>query len=173
MKVVINTCYGGFSISPKALRRYLEIKGKKGYFFTDRYDDYGNREEYIPVDIDKLDDNTRLAWVSCYSVPNPQEVLANAPHNKREDYMVDGELDRETYNKDCDEYNEKVRDVYVSDYDIERNDPILVQVVEEMGEESYGGYAKLKIVEIPDDVDWFIDEYDGMEHIAESHRTWG
>ena len=173
MKVVINTCYGGFSISPKALRRYLEIKGKKGYFFKSEYDDYGNREEYIPVDIDKLDDDTRLGWVSCYLVPNPQEVLANAPHDNREDYMLDGELDRESYNMACDEYNEKVRDVYVSNYDIERNDPILVQVVEEMGEESYGGYAQLKVVEIPDDVDWFIDEYDGMEHIAESHRTWG
>jgi len=30
----------------------------------------------------------------------------------------------------------------------------------------------LKIVEIPDDVDWEINEDDGSEWIAEKHRTW-
>ncbi len=30
----------------------------------------------------------------------------------------------------------------------------------------------MQIVEIPDDVDWEVMEYDGMEHIAEKHRTW-
>jgi hypothetical protein len=28
-------------------------------------------------------------------------------------------------------------------------------------------------VDIPDDVKWQIEEYDGNEWIAESHRTWG
>ena len=23
-----------------------------------------------------------------------------------------------------------------------------------------------------DDVNWYIEEYDGMEHVAERHRTW-
>ena len=57
-------------------------------------------------------------------------------------------------------------------YDIDRADPDLVQVVEELGEESYDRYADLKIVEIPEDVDWYIHEYDGLEHVAERHRTW-
>lgn len=35
-----------------------------------------------------------------------------------------------------------------------------------------GEYAKLDIVEIPDDVDWTIEEYDGREWISEKHRTW-
>jgi hypothetical protein len=30
----------------------------------------------------------------------------------------------------------------------------------------------LRIVEIPDGVEWHISEYDGIEHIAENHRTW-
>jgi hypothetical protein len=30
----------------------------------------------------------------------------------------------------------------------------------------------LEIVEIPDDVEYTIEEYDGLEHIAEKHRTW-
>ena len=56
---------------------------------------------------------------------------------------------------------------------IERNDPMLVKVVEEMGDGAWGECAKLKVIEIPDDVKWHVDEYDGMEHIAEDHRTWG
>jgi hypothetical protein len=27
-------------------------------------------------------------------------------------------------------------------------------------------------VDIPDDVNWYIEEYDGNEHVAERHRTW-
>ena len=59
-----------------------------------------------------------------------------------------------------------------SDYDLERSDPILVQVVEELGEASFGDYSELRIVEVPDDIEYSIKEYDGLEHIAESHRTW-
>lgn len=58
------------------------------------------------------------------------------------------------------------------DYRVERDDPILVSVVEEMGEGSNGFCAELRIVEIPSDVDWFIHEYDGSESIHESHRSW-
>lgn len=56
--------------------------------------------------------------------------------------------------------------------DIDRADPILVQVVEELGEEVDGTYASLKVVEIPDDVEWQIEDYDGSEWVAEKHRTW-
>jgi hypothetical protein len=57
-------------------------------------------------------------------------------------------------------------------YNIPRDDPALVQTVEELGEESYGRHATLKVVEIPDDVKWEIDDYDGMETIDEFHRSW-
>ena len=57
-------------------------------------------------------------------------------------------------------------------YELERSDPILVQVVEELGEASFGDYSELKIVEIPDDVHYSIEDYDGNEHIAELHSTW-
>jgi hypothetical protein len=55
---------------------------------------------------------------------------------------------------------------------IERNDPVLVDIVESMGEKASGRWADLHIVEIPDDVEWCIEEYDGKEWIAEVHRTW-
>ena len=65
---------------------------------------------------------------------------------------------------------EDVNTIHV--YDIDRADPDLVQVVEELGEESFDTYAELKIVEIPEGVSWYIHEYDGLEHVAERHRTW-
>ena len=56
--------------------------------------------------------------------------------------------------------------------DQERDNPLLVKVVEELGKKSWGQHAQLSIVEIPDDVKYEISEYDGIEHIAEEHRTW-
>lgn len=58
------------------------------------------------------------------------------------------------------------------DRDIPRNDTALVQVVEELQKLAYGKYADLRILDIPDGVDWEIDEYDGNEWVAEVHRTW-
>lgn len=56
--------------------------------------------------------------------------------------------------------------------DFDRNDPVLVAVVEELGVEANGKYASLKVVDVPDDVEWDIGEYDGREWVAEKHRTW-
>lgn len=70
------------------------------------------------------------------------------------------------------EHNRKLSEETFYYTSVERDDPVLVQVVEELGEQANGDYAKLEIVEIPDDVDWEIHEYDGIEHIAEKHRTW-
>ena len=94
MKVVINNCYGGFSLSEAGIARYLELKG--------------------------------MEW------PNA------------------GFYDR----------------------NIARDDAALVQVVQELGDAANGLCADLKIVEIPDGVNWDIGEYDGNEWVAETHRTW-
>lgn len=56
--------------------------------------------------------------------------------------------------------------------DAARTCPRLIEVVEKMGEKAAGPHAELEIVEIPNGVDYVIDEYDGIEHIAEAHRTW-
>lgn len=60
----------------------------------------------------------------------------------------------------------------IYDWDIERNDPILIKIVETLGKESWGSLSQLRIVNIPDDVEWEIDEYDGLEWVSEKHRTW-
>jgi hypothetical protein len=56
--------------------------------------------------------------------------------------------------------------------EVERHDPRVIQVIEEMGDKADGPFAKLRIVEIPDGTDYEVSEYDGNEHIAEKHQTW-
>ena len=56
--------------------------------------------------------------------------------------------------------------------EIPRDDEHLIAVVELMGSAAYGGYAELKIVDVPDDVNWYVEEYDGREWVAERHQTW-
>lgn len=58
------------------------------------------------------------------------------------------------------------------EYHLDRKDPNLVKVVEILGREADGKHAELKIVDIPDGIQYTIEEYDGIEHIAEKHRTW-
>jgi hypothetical protein len=58
------------------------------------------------------------------------------------------------------------------DRDIARDDPYLIKVVKEMGMNANGQCANLKIVEVPADVEWIVQEYDGAEWVAEAHRTW-
>ena len=57
-------------------------------------------------------------------------------------------------------------------FDYERNDTDLVAVVEELGDKANGFASDLKIVDIPDDVEYTIEEYDGSEWVSEVHRTW-
>lgn len=65
-------------------------------------------------------------------------------------------------------------DNYLNEYDFfeDRSDPDLIAVIEELKDAANSWAAEIAIVEIPDDVKWHISEYDGMEHVAENHRTW-
>lgn len=58
-------------------------------------------------------------------------------------------------------------------YDNNRTDSKLVDCVEVLGEKANSRFSDLQIVEIPDNVKWHIEEYDGKEWVAENHRTWG
>ena len=77
-------------------------------------------------------------------------------------------------------YNEKLinnmdelySEGYFYDKDLRRDDPILVQVVETLGEQANDNFSYLKVIEVPDDIEWEIEKYDGQEWIAETHRTW-
>lgn len=110
-KIVYNGCFGGFSLSTAAVRRYLELKG---ILFVE--------EEY--------------------------KQLAHSRVRFRIGYDEEGSPD------------------YFSCYDIEdRADPILVQVVEELGEEANGNCAELCIRELDRGTRYRIQEYDGSEWV--------
>jgi len=143
MKVVINRCYGGFGLSHEAVMRYFEIKGITVY-----------PEQEGSIGSWKF-------WT--YWIVKPEDRIES---KEGEAFYVMSMEDRRAYNQAHSEQTVYPRD-------IERHDPALVQVVEEMGDKANGDHAELKVVEIPDDVNYIIEEYDGLEHIAEQHRTWG
>ncbi|KKL76711.1 hypothetical protein LCGC14_2042170 [marine sediment metagenome] len=117
MKIVINGCCGGFSLSHAAFLRLREMKNESALAEPD----YG----------EMWDDGSGPRRES------GSEMFAHFLSN------------------------------------IDRSDPQLVVVVEELGEKANGGFANLEIVEIPDGVDWEVEEYDGREWISEKHQTWG
>jgi hypothetical protein len=63
-------------------------------------------------------------------------------------------------------------DNYFSTRDIPRDDPALVQAIKELKAKANSKYSKLKIVKIPNNVEWDIEEYDGIEWVSEKHRNW-
>lgn len=56
--------------------------------------------------------------------------------------------------------------------DIARDCPHLVKTVLTLGDKANTRYSQLKVVEIPSGIDWQVHEYDGLEWVAEAHRTW-
>jgi hypothetical protein len=135
LKVVINNCYGGFSLSNAALVELRKRKSLGTYFYKMNYSNGYRDVAYI-----KTDENEESLFVSVSS-------------------------------KDCGEYTDKIE--YLSDRDFKRNDPELIQLIEDWGTEKVSGkFAQLKVVEIPDDAEWEIEEYDGSEWVSEVHRTW-
>ena len=58
------------------------------------------------------------------------------------------------------------------DRDIPRDDPYLIKIVRDLGMTANGAHANLKIIEVPPEVEWQIEEYDGNEWVAEKHRVW-
>jgi hypothetical protein len=76
------------------------------------------------------------------------------------DYYVKGHVGEEEYF------------LWDNQYCEDRSDKDLIDVIELLGEAANGWAAEISVIDIPDDVKWHISEYDGIEHIAEDHRTW-
>lgn len=109
VKIAYNTCYGGFSLSRRAVLRGREISGDRNW----------------------------------------------AGANIKGDINDVGDV--------CDyDYG------YV--YDLKRTDPILIQVIEELGEDANGSHAKLAITEVPQGTPYSIDEYDGRERVETDYK---
>jgi len=143
MKIVINECYGGFGLSKEACQRYFDLKGQQ-----------------VWIEVDKK-----------FSALDMFTVWLVSPEERLE--IKEGEAYYKMSRDERTDYNWKYsQQIWYQGDNLTRNDPILVQVVEEMGDKAWGRSAKLAIVEIPDDVQWIIEEHDGMEWVAEKHRTW-
>ena len=57
-------------------------------------------------------------------------------------------------------------------FEQDRSNSILIEVVKKLKDKANGKNTILKIVEIPDDIEWQIFAINGEEWIAEKHRTW-
>ena len=53
-----------------------------------------------------------------------------------------------------------------------REDKTLVEVVEELGKAASGSFGELVVVEIPDGMEYVIDDYDGIETLHAKVETW-
>jgi len=142
MKVVINVCFGGFGLSDEAYEELIKLG--------------------IPVrkyEPEKRGEDGRYI----------------RPENNKGQIIFDRELTPENEDE-CPDLYRKGHGIlgryWESWLDDDRTNPLLVQTVEKLGEKANGRCAELKIVEIPDGTEYTIEEYDGWEHIAESHRTW-
>jgi len=69
-------------------------------------------------------------------------------------------------------YNATYSEQTLNAREIPRDDSDLVFVVETLGDAASGDWAQLRVVEIPDGVDWEVNEYDGRETVEEKHRVW-
>ncbi len=151
MKLVINKCYGGFSLSARATARLAELKGKQAFFFVNDLADRTRRQ--VPIE------EVRGMFWTAYTVPNPPA------HPTAQQWADMATEERQASNAATEAVSIDVRPET-------RADPDLVRVVEELGDAANGDCAKLRVIEIPDGVSWEIDEYDGMESVAEKHRSW-
>ena len=114
MKVVLNKCFGGFSVTEEVLKELkLSCKG------------YGYLNNDVPVE--------RIILI------------------RNETFNIDDNRNWEAY----------------------RAHPDLIKAIEKIGVENAGGAcAELEIIEIPDGIEWYISDYDGIETLHEQHRSW-
>lgn len=136
MYVVVNKCYGGFSLSVKGLYQYCIKKHGQAFLY------------------EKEDADSDIAKKVTYSDECKNRYMYYVTATDEGDFID----------------TRKVNTLHHS-Y-ISRTDPALVDTVRELGDEANGTYSDLVIVEIPDDVKWHIEDYDGMESIHEDHRVW-
>jgi hypothetical protein len=143
-EIVINKCFGGFGLSDKAYEKLIE---------------WG-----IPVR--KYIEEPRNPKTGLYDI--------EVPENKGE-VIFDKELTPKGESRFNDIYHKfkEISSRYWETWlDEKRDHPLLIKVVKELGQKASDCHANLKIIKIPADVDWQINEYDGLESIHEVHRSW-
>ena len=86
MKLVINSCYGGFRLSPKALKRYLELKGKNAYFYKQtKYEYRDGIDEFTRID--DIDSIKSDLFIACTAI-DYGKVTNTYPSRAFEDHSI-------------------------------------------------------------------------------------
>ena len=149
MKIAINKCYGGFGFSPAATLRLYEL----GVAIATPVDEYYPPEK-------RAEDASKWPSMSYErKIAEWREYLANPGAERSSIFMT--------------VFSPDEKFVLNAGREVDRHDPRVIQVIEEMGEKANGACADLKVVEVPDGTDYEIGEYDGREWVAEKHETWG
>ena len=133
-KVIFNSCYGGFSLSKEACQRYWDIKGQ---------------QVWIEQDPGYKSSDMFTVWLV-----SPAERIK---HKSTKEFFAMSMDERTAYNKATSEQTWYYMNV-------DRHDPALIQVVEELGEKANGAHADLQIEEV--DGLYKIEEYDGNETVV-------
>lgn len=142
MKVVINKCYGGFSLSREA----VEHMAAAGHEWAKK--EIAEHEETLAA----------FEHYKAHKTPMP-----GRPESEPRFFDINLKYgSKPSFYGHYPTYEEGN----------ERHSALLVAAVEALGDRANGEHARLCVIEIPDGVDYEISEYDGNEHIAEKHRTW-
>ena len=146
-KIVIDE-YGGFNLSVLAIDYYATLKGIKIFSYKRIFEE---------TNIDEYKENYRLIDPSENIEYNGMNDIYNFTMYLGDEFTTIQEFDF----------------WFIEDFNIKRNDPFLIKTMEDLGEKINGYYTKLKIVEIPDDVEWVVRNEGGYgEYVSEKCRTW-
>lgn len=148
-EIVINRCWGGFSLSPEAT---IEL--------------YKLGETSIASPVREYFGLNNKALTNTNAAVKKAEARIEKEITKFESYLR-GENKSSfitTFSPD--------RKYVLSSRDIARDNPNLIKIVKKLKDKANGPCAQLEIVSIPSDIEWEIDEYDGMEKVEEVHRSW-
>lgn len=97
---------------------------------------------------------------------NPETGLYDKSKNKKNVIFKRGESEIDKIMKQFGDYWDNF------DEKFKRTNETIIRVVEELGAEANNRFSRLEIVEIPDDIDWEIDDYDGIETIRRKGERW-
>jgi len=151
-KVAINVCYGGFGLSDAAYQKLIDWGIPVQKYVEETRDPVTGKVNPKPL-------NGGMVIFDRELTPPGESKWTDLYHETKHDPAYGGM------------FSDRYWEVWLHDTEY-RAHPLIIRVIEELGEAANGEHAALKIVEIPDDVEFTIEEYDGLEHVAENHRTW-
>ena len=137
VKVVYNSDFSEFSLSGKAIRYFMELKGKTIFAYRKEGNTYRKIENPTDGDFEDWD-------VTLFDKDFGKSF--NDYKQEHDDHYVSGYISTEG--------------------DYPRHDPELVKTVEDLGSKANGSHAHLKIKELKGNL-YIIDECDGSERVVE------